>query len=248
VFVSACANIDIAAKRVVWGRMLNAGQQCIAPDYCLVDKKVVHEFLAACKVHVAAMFTKDGPSNIGRIVGPKQMERLMGVLANHGGKLVVGGTVKQTERYIEPTVIHVALDSPAMEEETFGPILIVVAVDSMDDAIRYVNTRPKPLSLYIFASTSSTQERIIRNTSSGGVTVNGVIIHAGHHHLPFGGIGDSGTGSYHGRATFDTFVHHKPVLKKSVWKDGGLLSDPFFLYAPFNNLKMKIIRLLLKLR
>mmetsp|Transcript_60116 Transcript_60116/g.142358 ORF Transcript_60116/g.142358 Transcript_60116/m.142358 type:complete len:137 (-) Transcript_60116:33-443(-) len=129
-----------------------------------------------------------------------------------------------------------------MAEETFGPILLVTPVPDMLTAIHYVNDHPKPLSLYIFTSSSRSADQIIANTSSGGVTVNATIFHCTHPELPFGGIGESGTGSYHGRQTFETFVHRKPVLRKSVWKDFGLLSNPFFLYPPWTPQKLALIK------
>lgn len=179
---------------------------------------------------------------VGRIVGDKQMSRLVQLLKTHGGRVVAGGSYDEKERYIEPTVLHVSKESPTMVEETFGPILLVVDVKNMDEAIAYVNARPKPLSLYIFTSSQQTAERVVSNTSSGGVTINHCLLHCAHPDNPFGGVGESGTGSYHGKRTFDTFVHEKSVLRKSVWPDGGLLSNPFFLYPPWNKNKLGIIR------
>lgn len=186
--------------------------------------------------------------NLGRIVGERQMERLAEVLKTHGGKVVYGGNYDMKSRYIEPTILHVDFDSPSMREETFGPILLVVTVESMQQAIQYVQSRPKPLSMYVFAKDRKTQEEIIYNTSAGGVTVNGTLFHVAHPDLPFGGVGDSGIGRYHGEETFNTFTHEKPVLRKAVdWKDAGLLSDPFFIYPPWSETKIKLMKLLAKL-
>eukprot|EP00128_Syssomonas_multiformis_P010619 Colp12_sorted_trinity150504_noHs@10561 len=249
VFVAADADLDLAAKRAVWGRMMNAGQQCIAPDYCLVEESVVEQFNQKCAYYIKTLYSEDPKKaqSIGRIVGDSQMQRLEGVLKATKGKFVYGGDFNKSERYIAPSVLHCPVGDKALEEETFGPILLVVTVKNMREAISYVRARPKPLSLYIFSSSKTTQELIIHNTSAGGVTVNATLFHAGHPDLPFGGVGESGMGAYHGKATFTTFSHPKPVVKKSVWFDGGLLSDPFFLYPPWSNFKIKLIRMLMKI-
>jgi aldehyde dehydrogenase (NAD+) len=179
--------------------------------------------------------------NFGRIVGDGQVKRIQGMLKDHGGEVIVGGKVDPKTRYISPTVVKIDFDSPALDDETFGPILWVVPVKDMDEAIEWQAEREKPLSMYIFANDRVAQ-RICQNTSAGGVTINGVIFHCGHPDLPFGGIGNSGMGGYHGKASFDCFTHKKPVLSKSVWKDAGLLSDPFVLYAPWDDFKLNVMR------
>jgi len=245
VFVDSNVDIDLAAKRTIWGRMLNAGQQCIGPDYVLVHKDRIDQLAERMKFWVKQMYSD--PKDIGRIVGDRQMERLIDILKNHKGKVICGGGYKKEERFIEPTVLQVDFKSVAMEEETFGPITILVAVDSMEEGIAYVNARPKPLSLYIFSNSKDMQEKIINNTSAGGVTVNSTILHAAHPELPFGGVGASGMGGYHGENTFYTFTHRKPVLKKSVWSDFGLLSDPFVLYPPWTSFKETVLHFLFKM-
>jgi len=247
VFVDKNCSIDLAAKRTIWGRMMNAGQQCIGPDYVLAHKDIIDQLAERMKYYCKELYGSDPKNNgnLGRIVGDRQMERLIGILKNHKGKVICGGNYVQSERYIEPTVLQVDFNSVAMEEETFGPIMILVAVNSMDEAINYVTSRPKPLSLYLYSNSEEMQERIINNTSAGGVTVNGTLFHAGNPNLPFGGVGASGMGAYHGVETFYTFTHRKPVLKKSVWRDFGLLSDPFFLYPPWNGTKERLLRLIL---
>jgi len=252
VFVDKDADLNLAAKRCIWGRNMNAGQQCISPDYVLCHKAVVDEFGKKCAHWVKELYAPNNSSpkdngNLGRIVGDKQMKRLSDLLRDHKGEILYGGKSDIKERYIEPSVIKVSLDSPAMEEETFGPILWIVEVNSMDEAIQYVNSRDKPLSMYIFAKDTHTQEKIIYNTSAGGVTVNATLFHVAHPDLPFGGIGASGTGRYHGKETFNTFTHEKPVLRKNSIPDGGLLSDPMFIYPPWNDTKIKILRLLAKI-
>lgn len=248
-FVDKSADIDLAAKRTVWGRNMNGGQQCISPDYVLVHSSVVDAFGENCVKYVKQFYGEDPKTSgyLGKIVGVKQCERLKGVVTTHGGKVLVGGDFDLAAKYIAPTVIRVGFDSPAMEEETFGPVLLIVAVDSMDQAIEYVNSKPKPLSLYVFSNDNRVTNRIVHNTSSGGVTINGTLFHCGHPDLPFGGVGDSGMGAYHGKKTFETFSHPKPVLRKLVLPDGGLLSDPFFLYPPWTDLKITILKNLLKI-
>jgi aldehyde dehydrogenase (NAD+) len=249
VIVCEDADLDLAAKRCVWGRMMNAGQQCISPDYVLCEKAAVDKFLERSKYWVKELYGQNPKENgnFGRIVGQRQMERLIGLMDTHGGEVICGGKYEKDCCYIEPSVMKLDFNSSLMKEETFGPILIVVPVDSYKDAIKYINSKPKPLSLYLFTSNTETQEKIIYNTSSGGITVNATLFHVAHPGMPFGGVGDSGCGAYHGRFTFETFSHRKPVLKKCVWKfDGGLLSDPFFVYPPWNENKEKIVKFLMK--
>lgn len=246
VFVDPSADLDLAAKRSVWGRNMNAGQQCISPDFVLCHASVADQFAERCKYWVGELYGKNPRDSIGRIVGTKQMERIKGLLRRHGGEVVAGGHFDDEAKYIAPTVLRVSFDSPIMEEEIFGPILLIVSVASMEAAITYVNTRPKPLSLYIFSNDQAITDKIVHNTSSGGVTVNGTLFHCAHPELPFGGVGDSGMGAYHGKATFEIFSHPKPVLKKLWLPDGGLLSDPFFIYPPWTDLKLKICRVLFK--
>lgn len=191
------------------------------------------------------------PGVVGRIVNDRHVARLQQMVDDgiaSGGKFVAGkGEIDPSERYIEPSVLRLPLDSPAMADETFGPILILCTVSGMDEAIRYVNSRAKPLSLYVFSESKAVQEKVIQNTSSGGVTVNATLFHAGHPDLPFGGVGDSGSGAYHGQESFNTFTHRRAVLRKTALPDGGLLSDPFFLYPPWTGAKPKILDALLKL-
>jgi len=248
VVVARDADIDLAAKRCVWGRMMNAGQQCISPDYILCERAVVDQLLQRITYWVKNLYGDDPKTNgnLGKIVGPRQMDRICEILEKHGGKTICGGNFDKESKYIAPTVLLIENESSiAMEEETFGPILIVYPVDSIRQAVHFISSRPKPLSLYVFAESRETQEQVIYNTSSGGVTVNGTLFHVAHPGLPFGGVGASGLGAYHGKHTFDTFSHRKPVLRKAAWRwDRGLLSDPFFVYPPWNDRKIQIIRFL----
>jgi aldehyde dehydrogenase (NAD+) len=245
VFVDKSADVSLAAKRTVWGRNMNTGQQCISPDFVLVHESVADEFCDKAASWINKFYDNKDPKeskNFGRIVGDAQVKRISGMLANHGGKVICGGQVDAKERYIAPSVIRIGLDSEALKDETFGPILWVVSVKDMDEAVRYQASQNKPLSMYIFSNDDRVTQRIVQNTSAGGVTVNGTLFHCGHNQLPFGGVGNSGSGAYHGKATFDCFSHKKPVLSKSVWMDGGLLSDPFFLYAPWTDFNVKVMR------
>ena len=245
VFVDASADIVKAAKSLVWSRNFNAGQQCISPDTVFVHHDVIDQFEDACKQWIATFYTDD--SQYGRIVGDKQMDRIAHMLQDSGGRIIEGGIIDRDERHFSPTVVRIGLDSSAMQDETFGPILWITPVPSMDAAIDFVNTMPKPLAMYIFAQDQDVAQQIVANTSAGGVTINGTLFHVGHPNLPFGGVGDSGMGAYHGKASFDLFTHQKPVLRKLWLPDFGALSDPFFLYPPFSSLKISLLRLIAKL-
>ncbi|EGD73720.1 hypothetical protein PTSG_05426 [Salpingoeca rosetta] len=207
VYVDKSADIDLAAKRCVWARNFNCGQQCIAPDFVLCHKDVIEQFKERCRHYCQVMYenNEDDP-NIGRVVGDKQMDRLVGLLNSHGGQVVAGGQFDRKKRYIAATVIHVSRTSTLMQDETFGPILAVTEAESVEDAIAEINSRPKPLALYIFAQDEAVQRRVVENTSSGGVTVNSCLFHVGHPGLPFGGIGNSGMGAYHGENSHETIV------------------------------------------
>eukprot|EP00056_Hartaetosiga_gracilis_P000620 m.39258 g.39258 ORF g.39258 m.39258 type:complete len:604 (+) comp10281_c0_seq2:50-1861(+) len=250
VYIDSNADIELAAKRTVWARMFNAGQQCIAPDYVLCHRDVVDEFAARCKFYCETMYENHPEcKQIGRIVNQRRMNVLKKVmadtLADENTKLIHGGEIHEEAMYISPTVVQVPFDSPLMQDETFGPMLAITTVDNVNEAIAFINSREKPLALYAFTNDSNIEKLIVNNTSSGGVTVNSCLYHAGHPGLPFGGVGNSGMGAYHGKAGFDAFSHMKPVMLKSVWTDFGLLSDPFFLYPPYTNFKEMLVNALL---
>ncbi|QIZ69401.1 aldehyde dehydrogenase [Oxynema aestuarii] len=221
-------NLETAATRVTWGKFLNAGQTCIAPDYLLVDRRIQADFVAEIQKKLHQFF---GPSpqespDFGRIVSDKHFQRLASLLQD--AQIVTGGELDPGDRYIAPTLVeNVALDAPLMQEEIFGPILPIIPYDRFDEAIAIVNQRPKPLALYLFSNDKEKQARIVRETSSGGVCLNDTIMHVGVAELPFGGVGPSGIGAYHGKASFDTFSHRKSVLKKSFWLDLDLRYPPY---------------------
>jgi aldehyde dehydrogenase (NAD+) len=221
-------NLIEAAKRITWGKFINAGQICVAPDYLLVDKTIKADLLAEIKKCIHNFYGEqpEASPDYPRIINQKQFDRLVGLLSD--GEIIIGGDTKESDRYIAPTVIdQVALNAPIMQEEIFGPILPVIQYENLEEAIAIINSRPKPLALYIFSRNKELQQRILQATSSGGVCINDTVMHIGINELPFGGVGDSGIGSYHGFASFDTFSHHKSVLRKSF------LLELNWRYAPY---------------
>mmetsp|Transcript_6107 Transcript_6107/g.9076 ORF Transcript_6107/g.9076 Transcript_6107/m.9076 type:complete len:572 (-) Transcript_6107:794-2509(-) len=250
VFVDS-TNLHFAAKRIIWGRMLNAGQQCVAPDYvlCAGGYQVAEEFAQACKHYIHQAFGPD-PQNspdFGRLATTQDAERLDQWIQNlpSSARIIAGGFTDIQKRYIAPTVVLFPdTTSPKNEEhellseEIFGPILPILPVTNADAAISYINARPKPLSLYIFAKNQSIARSFLVNTSAGGITVNDTIFHVAHPNLPFGGVGTSGYGAYHGDATFSAFSHSKPILIKST---NFLRHIGFFVYPPWSDLKYTLI-------
>ncbi len=215
------------AKRIVWGKFLNAGQTCIAPDYLLVHQSIQEPLIAALKTQIQALYG-DNPAlspDYCRIINNTQFQRLTQLLVD--GEVIYGGDYQAGDRYFAPTLMHqVNLQSPLMQEEIFGPILPILSYQTLAEAIAFVNQRPKPLALYFFSKNQAHQEEILQKTSSGGVCINDVILQVGVTDLPFGGVGHSGMGCYHGKASFDTFCHYKSVLKKSFWIEFALRYPP----------------------
>ena len=238
--VAADANIEVAAKRIAWAKFLNAGQTCVAPDYVLVEASVEDQLVAALAAAVTSFYGADPrqSNDYARIVNEHHHDRLMKLLDSGGyDATVIGGTGDRSSRYLAPTVLAgVKPDAAVMADEIFGPILPVLAVGDVDEAIRFVNDRDKPLALYAFSSNDDTLEHVVANTSAGGVTLNHAVLHLAVPDLPFGGVGESGMGSYHGKAGFDTFSHSKAVLDKPT------RPDPSLMYPPFTNIKKRIIR------
>jgi aldehyde dehydrogenase (NAD+) len=238
--VAADANIQVAARRIAWGKFVNAGQTCVAPDHVLVEESVEREFVDALATAITE-FYGDDPSaspDYARIVNERHYDRLMALLDDSGyASTVTGGSGQREARYIAPTVLSgVKPDAAVMGDEIFGPILPVLTVTDVDEAIRFVNDRDKPLALYAFSSSDRTLEKIVDRTSSGGVTLNHVLLHLAVPDLPFGGVGPSGMGAYHGKSGFDIFSHAKPVLDKPT------RPDPSLMYPPYTSLKQKLLR------
>jgi aldehyde dehydrogenase (NAD+) len=234
--VDTTVDIDRAAKRITWGKFINAGQTCIAPDYLLVDRRIKSDLLDSIKKYVSE-FYGDDPSqspDYARLINQNHFERVASFLGD--GKAIVGGQTKPEERYIAPTVLdEVNWAAPVMQDEIFGPILPVLEYIDLNEAIAQINQRPKPLALYLFSKDKQTQQQVLERTSSGGVCLNDTVMQIGVTELPFGGVGESGIGSYHGKASFDTFSHYKSVLKKGWWLDLD------WRYAPYTG-KLDLIK------
>lgn len=236
--VSRHAKLEVAARRIAFGKFTNAGQTCVAPDHVLVERSVHDELVQLIGAAVQEMYGVNPRTSpdYGRIVSRHHAERLARML-DDGARVAFGGIVDVEARYVAPTVLTgVSLDSAAMTEEIFGPILPVIAVDSLDEATAIVNRGDKPLALYVFSEDDDEIERVLAATSSGGVTVNGTLFHVANPHLPFGGVGPSGTGAYHGRWGFETFTHRRAVHTR------GTRLDPALLYPPFTAAKEKLVR------
>jgi aldehyde dehydrogenase (NAD+) len=216
-FVDRDADLDVVAARLAGGKFLNAGQTCVAPDYVLTDPETAAALEPALARAVEALYGADPArsAEYARIVNERHFDRLTGLLDS--GRVVVGGDSDRTAKYIAPTVLaDVAPDAPVMREEIFGPILPIVTVPGLDEAIDFVNDRDKPLALYVFSESDATRERFAAETSSGGLGHGLPLAHLTVSDLPFGGVGESGMGSYHGRYSIETFSHRKAVLKKPL--------------------------------
>jgi aldehyde dehydrogenase (NAD+) len=238
--VAADANVKVTARRIAWAKFVNAGQTCVAPDYVLVEDGVEEELLAALRDAITEFFGDDPQASpdFTRIVNERHYDRLTGLLDGGGYEATVaGGTGDRADRYIAPTVLAgVKPDAPVMNEEIFGPILPVLNVENIDEAIGFVNDREKPLALYAFSTSDEVLSRVVNRTSAGGVTLNHALLHLAVPGLPFGGVGESGMGAYHGKFGFDVFSHRKPVLNKP------LRPDPSIMYPPYTKMKQKLIR------
>ncbi|WP_426745906.1 aldehyde dehydrogenase family protein [Myxococcus faecalis] len=226
--VDRSADLEVTARRIAWGKYLNAGQTCIAPDYVLIPPELKAPFTELVKKAVTQFYGQDArqSSDYGRIISPRHFERVR-ALAGHG-KVTFGGEHDAASRFFAPTVITDApLSSPLMQDEIFGPLLPLVDCPSIDEAIRFVRSRPKPLALYSFSKDAAVNERVLTETSSGGAVVNDVCVHFAAEGLPFGGVGESGVGGYHGQASFDAFSHKKSVVKRPFLLDLAMRYPPY---------------------
>lgn len=234
--VDSDVDLDVTVKRIAWGKFVNAGQTCIAPDYVLINKKIKKDFIEKMKQTITQFYGAEPKASpdFPRIISNRHFERVKKLIE---GDVVVGGDSDASQKYIAPTVIdNVTPDHKVMQEEIFGPIVPLVEYDTLDQVISFINKREKPLALYIFSKNKNFSERIINETSSGAVLVNDVMLHAGHPGLPFGGVGNSGMGAYNGKWGFNTFSHVKPILKR-----------PFMLdvkqkYAPYTKKNVNFIK------
>jgi acyl-CoA reductase-like NAD-dependent aldehyde dehydrogenase len=221
-------DLEETAKRIAWGKFLNAGQTCIAPDYLLVEKSIKEALITKIQECIVKFYGTNPQTSPDycRIVNERQFNRLKALLKD--GDILTGGQTDLEEKYIAPTLMtNVSLESELVQEEIFGPILPILDYANLEDAIAFINQRPKPLALYLFSNNKSKQERILEATSSGGVCINDTIFQVGVIDLPFGGVGPSGMGAYHGKATFDTFSHYKSVLKKSFRFELNIRYPPY---------------------
>lgn len=213
-------NLEVAAKRIAWGKYLNAGQTCVAPDYLIVHEDIKPEFLAILKDVIRDRYG-DNPiqsPDLSRLVSDSQFDRVATLL--EGETVAIGGQTNREERFIAPTVLdNVNWNAPIMQEEIFGPVLPILSYSDIAEVTKEINARPKPLALYIFTRDTALQECILSATSSGGVCINDVFLQLAIWEMPFGGVGQSGIGAYHGKTSFDTFSHQKSVLKKPFWID-----------------------------
>ena len=238
--IHASAKIQLAAKRIVWGKFINAGQTCIAPDYILIDSSKKAEFVKAVKAEISAAFGENPQQSpdYARIINRKNLERLAKMLQEQ--EILVGGKADVQENYIAPTLVdEPSLTSEVMEDEIFGPILPVISFSSEEEVEKIIKTYPDPLALYVFSEDKEYSEKILQQYSFGGGAVNDVVIHIANKNLPFGGVGTSGYGGYHGKFSFDAFTHKKSISKRATWLDIPLR------YAPYHG-KLSLVRKVMK--
>ena len=239
VIVDQSADIALAAKRVAFGKYLNAGQTCIAPDYVLVHANIRDAFVASVKAAVAAFYPNGDHAAMPTLVNDKHFARVMGLVQPE--KVVFGGGGDAMRRFIEPTLMQdVAWDDPVMREEIFGPVLLVLTYTDLDEAIAKITARPKPLALYLFTGDKAVEEKVLSRVSFGGGCVNDTVIHVATSYMPFGGVGESGMGGYHGKRSFATFTHYKSIVKKHTFMDLPIR------YLPYTPIHEKLLHLFLK--
>ena len=239
--VDATAKLDLAAKRLAFGKLLNCGQTCVAPDYLLIDRRVKDEFIALLKKHITTMAGENALANAQYVhmINRKHYDRVMGLI--DPAKVVLGGQGDPETLRIQPTIMDgVTADDAIMQEEIFGPVLPVMSYDSLDEAIDFIRSREHPLALYLFSEDKRTQERFLKSVPFGGGCINDTIIHLATSRMGFGGVGNSGMGSYHGRKSFDTFSHEKSIVDKSTWMDLPVR------YMPYSPIKDKLLRMFLR--
>ena len=226
--VDNTADLELAAKRIVWGKFLNAGQTCVAPDYLLVHGSIKEKLIREMKKYIAKFYGNNPLTNedYPKIINQKHFERLLGLLKS--GRIVEGGQFEEKTRQIAPTILdNVTWESAVMQEEIFGPLLPVLEFESLNAALSEVNQYPKPLAFYLFTKSKENETQAIRTTSFGGGCINDTIIHLANPNLRFGGVGESGMGQYHGKGSYDTFSHLKSIMKKSNRLDVPLRYPPF---------------------
>ena len=239
--VDSTAKIRLAAKRIVFGKYLNCGQTCVAPDYILCDKRIRDELITAILAEIEKQFGKEPLKNpnYGKIINEKHFERILGLI--NGEKLVYGGQSEPESLRIAPTVLNnITWDDAVMGEEIFGPLLPILTFDTLDEALDTVESHPHPLALYFFSEDKAAQKKILDTCRFGGGCINDTIIHLATSDMPFGGVGESGMGSYHGRVGFETFSHYRSIVDKKTWMDLPIR------YQKYTGLKEKMMRMFLK--
>ncbi len=228
--VDETADLNLAAKRIVWGKFLNCGQTCVAPDYILVQKSVKDKLIRQINKYIKKMYGKNVLENpeYPKMINEKHFDRVLGLM--EGARIVSGGQSDRPALKIAPAVLdQVTWESPVMQEEIFGPLLPVLSFYDIEEAVRMVNAKPRPLALYYFTKDKKREAEVLKNISYGGGCINDTVVHLATPYMPFGGIGSSGMGGYHGKDSFDTFTHRKSIMKKSC------LVDIPIRYAPFKN-------------
>ena len=238
--VEESANLKIAARRIVFGKYLNAGQTCVAPDYLLLQNSVKDKFVEELRSAVKEAFPTETyrDMHLPHIVNEKHFERLMNLMK--GEKIILGGTGDSRRRFIEPTILDgITFDSKIMQEEIFGPILPVLTFDSIDYTVKEIKKRERPLALYLFTKNKNIEKKVLSEISFGGGCINDTIVHLATNHLPFGGVGFSGMGKYHGMESFKVFSNAKSILKKAYFPDISVR------YHPYSESKLKLIRSLM---
>jgi len=239
--VDDSVNLKLTARRIVWGKLLNAGQTCIAPDYLIVKSNIKQDLIKALISEIEIAYSKniEASKDYARIVNDKHLQRLKNLLDSE--TIIYGGQINTNDNYFAPTLVdQPSLDSPIMKEEIFGPILPILSYDTEDDITSIINGLEKPLSFYIFSKHKTFIKQTLSRYSFGGGVVNDTIVHFANHKLPFGGIGYSGMGAYHGKYGFTTFSHQKSISKKGTWLDIPIR------YAPYSG-KLKLLKRLFKL-
>ena len=239
--VEESANLKLAAKRIVFGKYLNSGQTCVAPDYLLIQENIKDEFEKYLKEYITLFYTNEPLKNedYTKIVNERHFNRLVNLIK--GEKIIYGGDIDRELLKIEPTILDkITLDSPIMQEEIFGPILPIMTFNNIKEAKEIVLKGEKPLSLYLFTTNKKIEKEILKDLSYGSGCINDTIIQLATSKMPFGGVGNSGMGSYHGKYSFDTFSHEKSIVKKYNWIDLPIR------YMPYSDLKLKLLKMFLK--
>jgi acyl-CoA reductase-like NAD-dependent aldehyde dehydrogenase len=248
-FDDSITNLEVAFRRILWGKCVNSGQTCIAPDYLLCTKELQDRLVSTADKILKEFFGTDASKSpeYGRIINPNHFKRIKKLLDTTTGTIAVGGQCEESEKFIATTIIKdVSPDDPIMQEEIFGPLFPIVPVANLDEAINFINKREKPLSLYVFSNRKNVVKRFENETSSGALVINDTLLHYVVDELPFGGVGNSGMGAYHGKNTFDTFTHEKPVLSKDYNPVGEFLAGNR--YPPYNDTKYMMLTQLLQKR